>query len=225
MVKRLAAIVVALLAMSGPTSAEERRGAVYLTGGISAVRQPGPSGETQENYVAAPGGTTLGWTASIGVFLGATVSVEAELSGTGVMEAREASRYGYTYNESRRDWFFGPLCRFHLPLGTGADFEPVGGLSFVRHVGSSTAERIVGWPMSPGPVEYEAKQAVDVPTSVAYTVGADLRFGRGRVAFVPSFRYRHRMGDIGDDSRIGSWYPGGFPDSTTSYGASLRVGF
>ena len=214
-------LVTAVIAVVSPVFAQEEAGAFYLQGGVMFPHQDGVTGESSQTYVAAPGGTTTGWAAGAGVFAAPYLSIEGELSSTGMMTAREPSRYFITYNEERRDRFFSGNVRFHVPPAFPVHLEPLVWLAFVDHQGWSTTERIVFFPQQH--VEIDQRRAHDLPTSVALTTGADLLIGGRHFGVLPSFRWIIRLGS--GDFDITATYPGGFPRYTVSGGVLARVSF
>lgn len=210
-----------LLGVASIAAADERRGEVYLSAGVALFHEPGLTGTGFVTYETAPGGTTAGWMAGGGVFLARWVSVEAELSRTGAMHAREPSRYDMVFDDERHDLFVLGALRFHVPVGAVADFEPVVGGGIVSTTDTSTVEyEPIG-----GGTTGAARPAVTTTATVAARgavgLGADLRLGNGRVQFVPSFRVMFTAG-------YPSWptyYPGGAPDRAIRTGASVRLRF
>ncbi|MGH9202357.1 MAG: hypothetical protein ACRD2A_14105, partial [Vicinamibacterales bacterium] len=152
----------------------------YVFGGVAIPHQEGVTGEQSVTYVAALGGTTVGWSAGAGVFAAPAMSFEAEVLNTGMMTAREPSRYFETYNEERRDRFIGGNVRFHIRPQTKVHLEPVVGLSAMRHEGWTTVERVVFFPQQH--VEIEPRRSKDLPSSFGFTTGADLHIGGLRLA-------------------------------------------
>jgi len=212
-----------VLAFAFPQSAlaRERAGAWYLQAGLAAAHEDGPSAETSVTYLTAPGGTTSGWLAAAGVFVGSHVSVEGEWAGTGVMSARESSRYGMTFDEERRRVFLTGNVRVHLRPGTKVDIEPVAGAGVVWHGGSSQTEYDRPW-LPPGQqVEMGPRIEYDALATACLVLGADLRVGGSRFALLPSFRARASTSNEDLTAR----YPGGFPRWSLAGGVSLRATF
>jgi hypothetical protein len=218
-------LVTAVAGVVSPVFAQEEAGAFYLQGGVMFAHQDGVTGESPQTYVAAPGGTTTGWAVGAGVFAAPFLSIEGELSSTGLMTAREPSRYGITYNEERRDRFIGGNVRFHAPSASPVHLEPLVGLALIHHEGWSTTERMVSLPQPH--VEIDQRRAHDLPNSVALTTGADLLIEGGRhFAVLPSFRWIIRLGTgTNGDFEITGAYPDGFPRYTLSGGVLARVVF
>ena len=209
---------------SAPALAQEEAGTVYVMGGIAVPHQEGLTGEQSVTYVAAPGGTTVGWSVGAGVFAAPAVSIEAEVLSTGIMTAREPSRYFTTYNEERRDRFIGGNVRFHIHSGSPVHLEPVVGLALIRHDGWSTSERVVFFPQEH--LEIDPRFAKNLPESLGFTAGADLHLGGRHFAIMPSFRLmRQLVGGTEGDFNLTSNYPGGFPRATLSGGVLLRIAF
>jgi hypothetical protein len=209
---------------AAPAPAQEQAGTVYVQGGAAFPHQSGVTGESGQTYLAAPGGTTTGWTLGAGAFAAPFISIEGELSSTGMMTAREPSRYDMTFNEERRDRFIGGNVRFHIASASRVHLEPLVGLTLIHHDGWSTTERVRFFPEQH--VEVDPRIAHDLPESVALTAGADLNIGGRRFALLPSFRWITRLATSREgDFDITSNYPGGFPRYTISGGVSMRVGF
>lgn len=217
-------VVAAAAVVLGATvcAAQEQPGSAYVVGGVAVPHQQGATGEESETYVTAPGGTTRSWTFGAGVFLTRTLSVDGEISRTGMMTAREPSRYGMTFNEERRDWFFAGNFRFHLRPGSRADLEPVAGLVVTRHQGWSQTEYVSY--TTPAQRTTSPRISVGLPRTLGLNAGADLRLGSRHVAVVPSFRVRWRFAVFGDNTNFG-WYPGGFPHLTISPALAMRIDF
>jgi hypothetical protein len=212
---------IVLVGTARVAAGQEHPGAFYLGGGAAVVYQDGVSGDTIEVYVTAPGGTTAGWTLSGGVFALRALSVEAEFSSTGVMRAREVSRYGLTYNEERRDRFFGVNVRLHAPPGWRAHLEPVVGFVVVRHEAWSQTESLIAGLPPDQALVIGPRESVPLQASVGLAIGLDARIGGRHVAVVPSFRYHYAT--VHEDAL--AFYPPGFPRSTVSAGVSARVDF
>jgi hypothetical protein len=210
-----------VLSPARPAAGQERPGSVYLLAGLTVAHQDGASDGEYQIYIAAPGGTALGWSVAGGVFVASHVSIEGEWSSTGTMSAREPARYGMTYVEERRDRLFGAILRFHTRPGRRVDIEPLAGVAAVRHDRWSHTETYRSWLPPEQAVEIGPKIRYDTLTSAAFLAGVDLRAGGRHLAFVPSFRVRATT--RGDD--IVAYYPGGFPRWTVSGGACLRIDF
>jgi hypothetical protein len=73
-----------VLFLARPAAAQSDPGSFYFAGGVTVSMQEGPSGESSETYVTAPGGTTAGWLVGGGVFVTRAISVEAEWARAGV---------------------------------------------------------------------------------------------------------------------------------------------
>jgi len=201
--------------------AQELPGSVYVLGGLMIAHQDGASDGESQIYITAPGGTTLGWLVAGGVFVGSHVSVEGEWSSTGMMSAREPSRYFLTYVEERRDRLLGAIVRFHTRPGRRVDIEPLAGVAAVRHDRWSQTETYRSYLPPDQAVEIGPRIRYDTLTSAAFIAGVDLCAGGRHVAFVPSFRVRAVT--RGED--IVAYYPGGFPRWTISGGAYVRIDF
>jgi hypothetical protein len=218
---RIGQIVTALVLATGAQAAAQGHGGAYAFGGIAGTRQDGPTGESYHTYVTAPGGAATGWLVGAGVFAAPFVSVEFEISSTGIMAAREPSRYGMTFNEERRDRFFTGAVRFHLPIGSVVDLEPVGGFTVVRGESWSQTESFMFWLTPQQQLVVEPRHANPASTRFGLVGGVDARIGRGHLAVVPSLRFF----DTGDGAAGRPYYPSGFPTVTLRIGAMIRVGF
>jgi len=218
----VAALLAALvLGLPAGAQAQERAGSVYLSAGAAAVHQRGAADGVSQIYIAAPGGTTGGWSLAAGVFVGPRVSLEAEWAGTGMLRAREPSRYSMTYLEERREQYFGANLRFHLLPRRLVDIEPVAGVALVRRDRWSQTETRRDYMPPDQALTVGPRVRYDTLTGAGAMAGVDLRIGGRRVAFVPSFRVR--MATRGE--KIESYYPGGCSAWSYAAGASLRVGF
>jgi hypothetical protein len=224
-------VLAAALSVATTGLAEQRPGSVYAIGGIAAAHQAGPTGVSHQTYKTAPGGTTLGWQAGVGVFVTRSVSVEAGYATTGTMSAREPSRYGMTFNEERRDRILSLAARFHLPQWGPVRVEPVVGVGVTWPEASSQTERLVNWTTPQERVVQDPRIEHRLDTGVGVTFGCDLRLGRGRVALLPTFRVTDTgvsggfYDETGDHIDIGPIYPGGYPRWTVMGGIALRVDF
>jgi hypothetical protein len=202
--------------------AQEQPGSAYAMAGIAFPHQNGVTGEESQTYVTAPGGTTRSWTCGAGVFVRRRLSIEGEVSRTGMMRAREPSRYNTTFIEERRDGFFAGNVRFHLRPGSHADLEPVAGLLVTRHQGWSQSEYVLAG--TPPQIRTTPRVSVGLPTSLGLNTGVDLRVGGRHIAVVPSLRLRWRFAIFGDNRNF-SWYPNGFPHWTLSAAVAARIEF
>ena len=216
-----ALLAMLVLGLPAGAHAQERAGSVYLTAGVTAVHQSGAVDGMSQVYIAAPGGTTAGWSLAAGIFVGSRVSVEAEWAGTGMLRAREPSRYFMTYIEERRERYFGANVRFHLLPGRLVDIEPVAGVALVRRDRWSQTETYRAYMPLDQTLTVGPRVRYDTLTGASASAGADLRIGGRHVAFVPSFRVR--MATRGE--KIESYSPGGFSAWSVAAGASLRVDF
>ena len=202
-------------------TAQERPKSWYVLAGLAVVHQDGPTGESPQTYVTAPGGTSPGWLVAGGAFVWSRVSVEGELASTAIMRAQEPSRYGMTFNEERRDLFLGANVRFHARSNRRVDLEPLVGLGLVRHQGWSQTDYYRFWLLPQQQVVLGSRARYDTLTSVSLSAGVDLRLGGRHVAVVPSFRVRGAT----DSTDLASRYPGGFPRWTIAGGVSARIDF
>lgn len=227
--RRLAALAICVL-VAGRASAQER-GDIYAVGGLAVTHQQGPSGESPETYVTAPGGTTRGWLIGGGVFVASAVALDVEVSSTGWMESRQPSRYFMTFNEHRRDRFIAIAARIPWPRTGRVRIEPVAGVVFTRPEAWGQTERDTYWLMPPQRLEIEPRQDRGLGTGVGVAAGADLRLGGRHAAVLPSFRLMQsgvsggRYDDSSEPRDLGSVYPGGYPKWTMRWGVALRVDF
>jgi hypothetical protein len=217
----LAAATLLIAGAAAGVGAQERPGAVYVSGGVTAAHQDGAEDGDGQIYITAPGGTAPGWTLGGGVFVARHLSIEGEWSWSGMLTAREPSRYFVSYIEERRDRSLGVLVRLHITPGSRVDIEPVAGIAAVAHDRWSTTETSRPW-LPPGQdVEVGPRVQYDTVTGAAFVGGADVRIGSGRFAIVPGFRVRAVT--RGED--LVAYYPGGFPRWTIGGGVSARVVF
>jgi hypothetical protein len=216
----LSALIVAA-AMLPSASADERTGQLFVMAGLAMPQQGGLIGESPQIYLRAPGGRTLGGLFGGGLFLAPVVSLELELSTTGVMTAREPTRYDTTVNEERKDRCAALAVRFHLWPNHVVDFEPVVGIVLVATRAWAQAESYSHSNPQQLVTVYQ-KQRSDLPIRAGFMAGLDLRLGTGRLTFVPSFRVQAaRTGNVTD-----SEYPGGgFPVWTFRPGVTIRCAF
>lgn len=208
----------------------QEAGSIYAFGGAGVNHQEGPTGESPSTYVTAPGGTTLGWLAGGGVFLTPYLAIDAELSRTGWMTASEPSRYGYTYNEERRDRFLTLGARFSFPAGA-VSIEPVAGVVFTKSQAWTQADRDLSQ-VSPFPgIEVGPRIEHLLDVGVGMMAGLDVRIGGRHVAAQPSFRLMQTAIDSGQffdgapPREISAIYPGGYPGWTLRGGIALRIDF
>ncbi len=201
--------------------AQEHPGSGYATGGLAVSHQSGVTGEMSQTYVAAPGGTTFGWQVGAGVFANSRLSLEGEFESTGLMSAREPSRYGLTYNEDRRDQCLSVNLRVHPRSGSSSGhFEPLlGFLAVRRQAWSRTDSR----DYLSNQLRTGSRYARDLPGGIGFTAGLDFRVGTRRFALLPGFRLR--VASVGNDG-YSTTYPGGNVSALTiSPGVSGRFDF
>jgi hypothetical protein len=224
------AVTVFLLLFLPPGASAQETGSTYLFGGAGVNHQEGPTGESPSTYVTAPGGTTIGWLAGGGVFVTPQLAIDAELSSTGWMRATEPSRYGYTYNEERRDRFLTLGARFAFPAGTVA-IEPVAGVVFTKAEAWTQAD-LDRSQVSPSPgIDVGPRFEHELDTGFGIMAGLDVRIGGRHFAVQPSFRVMQTGIDSGEYAdgapprEISAIYPGGYPGWTFRGGVALRVDF
>ena len=214
-------VTVLTLARPWGAVAQERPGAVYVQGGVTATYRDGAADGKTQIYITAPGGTSVGWSVAGGVVVAGHVSLEADWSWSGMMTAREPSRYGLTYVEERRERALGVMMRLHTRPASGVDLEPVAGVAAVAHDRWSTTETNRPW-LPPGQaVEVGPRIRYDTRRSAAFVGGVDVRIGGRHVAVVPGFRVRA----VTRDEALMADYPGGFPRWTIGGGVCVRFGF
>jgi hypothetical protein len=224
------AFVLVTLSIPVHAFARQTAGSVYAVGGVAAVTQSGPTGESPQTYVAAPGGTAAGWTIGGGVFLARQMSVEGEWATSGQMTAVEPSRYEMTFHEERRDRFFAFAARLYFPTGRSLRIEPIAGLVVTSvHATSQTDTRSIVLPQT---VTHGPVVAHDLNRHTGLTTGCDFAIGRGRLKVLPSFRISQTgppssgsYGGYAPPRDIVAMYPGGYPRWTLRIGALLRADF
>jgi hypothetical protein len=204
--------------------AQQQPGSVYVMAGAGFPRQDGESGSVTLTYDAPPGGRTQAWIVGGGVFFGANISVELEISGTGTMSARQrvrASGGHVTYDEDRRDHSFSTNVRLHLWPGRRVQFNPLGGVGIVQHAGWSQLIAVHDVPVC------ATRLRRDLPTDAGVTMGFDVRVGGEHVAVVPSFRLWRRVTDRypRNRSELSGQYLGGASEWTLSPGVVARIDF
>lgn len=129
-----------LIGLAADAPAQEAVGSVYVTAGVSFPTQPPvPAGSPPP--FSAPGGSTAGWLVGGGVFVSPRLSIEGELSSTGVMRSREWGRYDILVVDERRDRMVSFGVKGHLAWRSAVRVEPVGGIVLIR--GRSSSE--VSW--------------------------------------------------------------------------------
>ncbi len=213
-----AVALVAALLSAAPALAQERPWSFYAGASVTSPYQRGERGDISTIYVAAPGGWTVGWAATAGLFVSRRVSVEVELSATGVMTATERSRYDMTFFEERRDKALSVNARLHVRPGRHLDVEPVVG--FLVVTGEQWTKTQYAHPWAP---TYTSERVHNVMNAVAgFSVGVDWRIGGRHLALVPSFRWQViYRGDVGENR-----YPdSGLPVSTLRPAIGIRYDF
>jgi hypothetical protein len=221
----------AVLWCSATAFAQAHPGSTYAIGGFAVSHQSGVTGESSQTYVAAPGGNTLGWLIGGGVFVASAVSVEGEIASTGLMTARQPSRYGMTFNEERRDRFVSLTARFHLPATGRFRLEPVVGMAITSHQAWSQTDYYRFWLMPQEVLVKGTRQRRQLHATVGPTFGCDARIGGRHVALLPYFRISDSgkphgfSADSTEPREIESFYPGGYPRWTMRTGVGVRVDF
>jgi hypothetical protein len=205
---------------------QEQAGRAYASGSMSLMWQadaariaatPGGGGVG----VFVPGGTTVGWSATLGGMLTPLISTELEIASTGRMSLPLlAGTAGNRPGERiRQDLFIGGHVRWHVLGSSARHVEPVVGIVAVER---RAWIRITAPSTQPGVLP-----RTDIPTPSAFgvSVGVDGRFGNRRMAFVPTFRLRFSGNGVAGDE-FKAFYPGGgLPRVTVSYGGGVRYDF
>jgi hypothetical protein len=208
-----------LLALVPRAAAEEKPGRWYVLGGVAGVYSQGVEDGESVLTALSPGGATLGWQVAGGLFVRPHVSVEVELSRTGVLKAREPGRYGMRYHEVRRDQFFALNVRLHIRAGRHADLEPVVGVGVLRQAGESQIEY---GPWGTHPVGFWGPRVVPDPwTDASASAGIDVRLGGRRFAVVPSVKVRATL----RGSRYDDWWGEPTARFTAAAGVFGQVSF
>lgn len=226
-IRRWLCFTLVIVCVATSAAAQNDPGTVYVTGGITVSTQEGPSGESSQTYMTAPGGTTKGWSIGGGVFLARPISVEVEWATTGWMRSRQPSRHGMTFNEERRDQFISLLARFHIPPAAAIRIEPVAGVVVTKPEAWGQTEFL----RFPDRIEVGPRQEHRLDTGVGPIAGADIRLGGTRAALVPSFRVARTAvsqgyyDDFSERGDIEAIYPGGYPKWTFRAGVNLRIEF
>jgi hypothetical protein len=226
-------IAALILGIAVRCTAQDRTGDVYMIAGLVLPYQAGPTGESYQTYRAAPGGWTFRWSIAGGVFLGTKVSGEVEYSTTGLMLAREPSRYRMTFNEERRDRFLWLGTRLHLTLSDMLRLEPVAGIVITFPVARSQTEYGDVYHPDSDEVVIGPWEDVGLRKHFGPGVGCDLRFGGRHLAVLPTFRLMHtRAGPpapfpppYGGERPLSGHYPGGYPSWTFRTGVAVRFDF
>ena len=123
--------------------------------------------------------------------------------------------YGlHVWYEERRDNFFTTAVRLHVRPRAPIDIEPVLGFDVVKEEAWHASDRE---PYPGGPVSHAPRYKPTLPAVAGFAVGADVRVGRGHVAFVASFRVHRTFWGGGDFDETKPW--------TLRPGAGLRVSF
>src|SRR6185503_1424598 len=116
-----------LMCLASPVHAQEEVGSVYVAAGISFPNQlPKESGSPPP--FSAPAGATVGWSIGAGIFVHPRISLEGELSTTGVMRRDEGGRHDLRAVAQRKDRFVSLAVKGHLEVRSAVRVEPLGGL-------------------------------------------------------------------------------------------------
>jgi hypothetical protein len=169
-----------VLLMIGPVadaSAQESGGAVYVKGGVSFPYQPSLRSQAPPPF-GAPAGGTVSWLFGGGVFLFRAISVEFDVSHTGVMTSSQLGRHNTGESGWRQDRFASFGVKGHVPAGAWLRVEPAAGLVLIRTREASSSSLSVDQRPTWSPDR----------SHVGLMVGADLRMGRHHVAFLPGVR-------------------------------------
>lgn len=214
-------LLILLAAPSVRADPAQQKPRLHVTLGAALPYQNGLSGQTDhQTYVGAPGGWTQGWLLGAGFSVTRTLSLELEVSTTGVMRAREPSRYDTVYNLERQDRFLTLAARFRPGRPGGAvRIEPVAGVILGSTRTWSEAEYYSA--SNPGqPVAIDAMPRQDLGVRPGLVAGLDLRLGTARFAVVPSLRVQATL-----TSGTESTYPSDFPAWTIRPGLAVRAEF
>jgi hypothetical protein len=155
-------------------AAQESRGVVYVAAGMSFPHQAALQAGSPPPF-AAPGGSTVGWLVGGGVFLSPRLSIEVDVSRTGVMRAREAGRHDTSEVSTRRDRFVSFGLKAHLP--SAVHVEPVAGIVLVGNEGTFSS------------LSGDFRGYFPLAWNPGIVFGADFRIGGRHLAFVPGLRF------------------------------------
>ena len=210
---RAALACAVLLCAAGPSQAQEQPGSVYVSGGVSFPSQP-PKQAGSPPPFAAPGGSTVGWSIGAGVHMQPRVSIEGQISTTGVMSSNVLGRHELRAAAQRQDRFFSVGVKGHLQVHSAVRVEPVGGVVFIREEASGEDFRYRL--TSTGLVLDSSTKWSDPPEwTTGLMMGVDLRIGGRHVAFLPGLRATFA-------GATGRFYPDLYPRWT--YRPALAVG-
>lgn len=221
---RYLACAVILGGWADVAAAQQSPGDVYVVGGLSFPHQPAHELRSAPPF-PAPGGRTVGWLVSGGVFVSPKLSLEVEAARTGTMHASQRGRHDTSEVSTRRDWFFSFGVKAHVGRSSSFRLEPIAGVVFVGDEG--TYERGLGVSSSRGyyPLEW-------VP---GVMFGVDVRIGGRRLAFAPGLRFAFTGVPTGVDCLIlrsgeprcddGQRWKYGHPQWTYRPSVALRVDF
>jgi hypothetical protein len=225
-----------VLVLAADVAAQDR-GAVYVNAGGSFPHQAAPGGGTKPPF-AAPGGNTIGWLVGGGVFLSPKMSIEGELSSTGVMKSTQSGR-DFVEVASRRDRFVSLGVKGHVPSRTGVRVEPVGGIVLTLP-GDASMDTSQYRPTPSGPQLVSSTIGyADLARHLGFMFGADVRIGGRHLALVPGVRIAYTnvthgtsyvRGFSGDlinlgDRDMSSIFDGGYPKWTQRATLSLNMDF
>jgi len=179
-----------LMCLASPVHAQEEVGSVYVAAGISFPNQlPKESGSPPP--FSAPAGATVGWSIGAGIFVHPRISLEGELSTTGVMRRDEGGRHDLRAVAQRKDRFVSLAVKGHLEVRSAVRVEPLGGLVFVREQASGES---FTYRVSPDFSSREVSSSSEWNVEPEWEwrpgvmFGVDLRIGGRHVAFVPGLR-------------------------------------
>ena len=172
------------------------------------------------------------------MFLSPKMSIEGELSSTGLMTSMQSGR-DFVEVASRRDRFVSLGVKGHVPSRTGVRVEPVGGVVLTLHEDASVDTS----QYRPTPSGRELVSSTigyaDLAWHLGFMFGADLRIGGRHLAFVPGVRIAYTnvthgtsyvRGFSGDlvnlgDRDMSSIFGGGYPKWTQRATLSLSMSF
>lgn len=157
-------------------AAQDSPGTVYVSGGVSLLHQAAIMAGSPPPF-AAPGGTTVGVLVGGGVFLPRRLSVEADVSRTGVMRSRQEGRHNTSEVATRQDWLVSVGLKAHFRALSNFGIEPVAGIVWVGTEGTFSS------------FSGDARGYFPLAWTPGLMFGADLRIGGRRVAVVPGVRF------------------------------------
>lgn len=204
------------------SAAQDPPGAVYVSGGVSLFHQAAIMAGSPPPF-AAPGGTTVGAVFAGGVFLPRNLSLEADVSRTGVMRSRQEGRHNTSEVATRQDWFVNVGLKAHIRPLSYVGIEPVAGIVLIGTEGTFSS------------FSGDSRGYFPLAWTPGLMFGVDFRIGGRRVAVVPGVRFAFAGVPNGERCLIG--YSGQplcgederwdyyYPQWTQRPSLSLRVNF